>query len=271
MRKLLFLSAVLLLATCFTGRALAQETHVAGLTGDAHRGKELFRRYCIGCHGVRGDGAGENAPWVDPKPRDFTGATFKCRSTPTGTLPTDEDLYNTIARGMHASGMPSWQPLTKQQRVDLVAYIKSFSQRFQEEKAGTPIAIPAETPATHQSVERGGELFQKMNCWSCHGVQGRGNGPSAISLTDSKGYPITPYDFTSASRFKCGKTSADLYRVLMTGLDGTPMPSFGDALKPDQVWDLVHYVQTFRLRKPPVILQPAGAVESGEGGNGNHK
>jgi mono/diheme cytochrome c family protein len=30
----------------------------------------------------------------------------------------------------------------------------------------------------------------------------------------------------------------------MTGLDGTPMPSFKDAVKPEQLWDLVHYLET---------------------------
>ena len=85
-----------------------------------------------------------------------------------------------------------------------------------------------------------------MNCWLCHGKEGRGNGPSASSLTDSKGYPITPFDFTSGTRFKCGESDQGIFRDLMTGLDGTPMPSFADALKPDQAWDIVHYIDALR-------------------------
>src|SRR5215471_10043274 len=76
-----------------------QEAKVGNLAGHAAEGKKLYRRYCVGCHGPLGDGNGENAQWIDPKPRDFTAATFKCRSTPTGTLPTDEDLYNSVSRG----------------------------------------------------------------------------------------------------------------------------------------------------------------------------
>ena len=256
LRPLLFVT-VLVVAQIACG----QEARVGNLTGDASHGKQLYRRYCAGCHGERGDGMGENAPWLDPKPRDFTTATYKCRSTPTGTLPTDQDLYNTLRRGVHATGMPSWIGLTRQERVDLLAYVKSFSPRFKEEKPGTPVTIPPETPNTTQSVERGNELFQKMNCWSCHGKQGRGNGPSAIGLTDSKGNPITPYDFSGASKFKCGETDQDLFRVLMTGLDGTPMPSFSDALNADQLWDIVHYVQTLREEKPApkqMAKTPAG-------------
>jgi mono/diheme cytochrome c family protein len=261
-RKTALRLKLLLTVLSLTQMSFAQQARVGDLTGDAHRGKGLYRRYCIGCHGVRGDGMGDNAPWVDPKPRDFTSATFKCRSTPTGTLPTDTDLYNTIGRGLHATAMPSWNPLTRQQRVDLVAYIKSFSPRFQEEKPGTPVVILPEAPNSTESAERGADLYQKMNCWSCHGKQGHGNGPSAVGLTDTKGNPITPYDFTSTSQFKCGQTDQDLYRVLVTGLDGTPMPSYFEALQPDQIWDLVHYVQTFRGKKPgpaPGAGKPAGA------------
>ena len=257
--------ASILLTLAFALTAAGQEARIDGLAGDANHGKQLYRRYCVGCHGGRGDGLGDNAPWMDPKPRDFTSATFKCRSTPTGTLPTDGDLYNTIGRGVHASGMPSWIALTREDRADLVAYIKSFSPRFKEEKPGTSVPIPAETPDTAESVERGHALFEKMNCWSCHGKQGRGNGPSSIGLTDSKGFPITPFDFTGASKFKCGETNQELYRVLVTGLDGTPMPSFSDALDANQLWDIVHYVQTFRGKKAPQVQsagRPAGGAKN---------
>ena len=226
--------------------SFGQQSHIGKLTGNAKQGKELYRRYCIFCHGPYGDGTGENAPYLDPKPRDFTKATFKCRSTPSGSLPLDSDLYDTISRGVHGSGMPSWRPLTHQQRADLVAYVKSFSARFEEEKPATSLAIPPEPPNSADSAKRGAESFQSMNCWQCHGQEGRGNGPSAKTLTDSKGYPIAPFDLTSGLQLKCGDSPQAMFRDLMTGLDGTPMPSFADALKPEEAWDLVHYVETLR-------------------------
>jgi cytochrome c oxidase cbb3-type subunit 2 len=88
-----------------------------------------------------------------------------------------------------------------------------------------------------------------MNCWSCHGKDGRGYGPSAATLTDSKGYPIKPFDFTSGSRFKCGESDRDMFRDLVTGLDGTPMPSFGGAMNADQRWDVVHYIRSLSAHK----------------------
>jgi mono/diheme cytochrome c family protein len=214
-------------------------------TGSVADGQKSYKRFCIGCHGVDGDGTGENAQWIDPKPRDFTAAVFKCRSTPSGALPTDQDLYNAMTRGFVNTNMPSWLPLTEQTRVNLVAYIKTFSPRWAS-GAGKPIDIPAETPVTAESILRGRDLFQKLECWKCHGPAGHGDGPSASTLTDSKDNPIRPYNFAAGDRFKCGETNQDLYRDFMTGLDGTPMPSFSDNLKPDQAWDLVHFLRTLQ-------------------------
>jgi len=236
--------AVLFSADSRTG--FAQDSHVGDLTGTAASGKQLYRRYCIGCHGPQGDGNGENAQWIDPKPRDFTAATFKCRSTPTGTLPTDEDLDHAITRGFVTTNMPSWNPLTPQQRADLVAYIKGFSPRWTAEKPSAPINIPPETAVTLPSILHGRELFQKMECWKCHGPAGHGDGPSASTLTDSKDNPIRPYNFSTGSRFKCGETNRDLYRIFMTGVDGTPMPSFADVIQPNDAWDLVHFLRTLQ-------------------------
>ena len=231
--------------------APAQVTHLANLTGRAAAGKPLYVRYCAGCHGDDGDAQGENAQWIDPRPRDFTLAVFKCRSTPTGTLPTDDDLFNTVTRGFVTTNMPPWRPLTPQNRVDLVAYIKTFSPRWKTQRPGTPITVPAEPAATIQSILHGRELFQKMECWKCHGSAGRGDGPSASTLTDNKDNPIRPYNFETGSRFMCGVTNQDLYRIFMTGLDGSPMPSFADQLHPAEAWDLVHFLRTLQPLDTP--------------------
>ena len=136
-------------------------SHVGGLTGHAKDAAPDYRRYCVGCHGDLGDGNGENAIWMDPplypKPRDFQLGIFKCRSTPSGTLPLDSDLFDSIGRGFDRSAMPIWNTFTKQERADLVAWIKHFSPRWQNEKPGTPIQIPPEpevTPRAHQGRTR---------------------------------------------------------------------------------------------------------------------
>ena len=226
------------------------ESHIGNLTGHSEVGANLYYRYCWGCHGARGNGDGENAPYVTPQPRNFVSAIFKCRSTPTGTLPLDSDLYSSLVRGFNFTNMPSWASLTSQNRADLVAFIKTFSARWVTDKPGVPINIPEEPKLTLESIKHGGELFQKLECWKCHGQEGRGDGPSASTLTDSNDQPIRPYNFTSDNRSKCGRTNQDLYRIFMTGLDGTPMPSFADVVKPDEAWDLVHYLRTLQYNNP---------------------
>ena len=270
-----------LLCAAGANSARAQTSHIGNLTGHAAPGSKLYQRYCVGCHGADGDGAGENAPWIDPKPRDFTLAVFKCRSTPTGTLPTDEDVFNAMTRGFVTTNMPQWLPLTRQNRADLVAYIKSFSPKWKTLKPGTPITIPAEPRLTIESILHGRQLYQKMECWKCHGPKGHADGPSAATLTDNKDLPIRPYDFESGSRFMCGVTNQDLYKIFMTGLDGTPMPSFADNLEPAGAWDLVHFLRTLQPFDTPEAalwkawlashageLKPIGPGGGGGGGGG---
>lgn len=235
------------------------ESHVGNITGHVNGlSKYDYRRYCTVCHGDLGNGDGESAKWMDPplypKPRDFQLGVFKCRSTPTGTLPVDQDLFDTIARGMDRSNMPQWSQFTKEQRADLVAFVKHFSPRFATEKPGTPITIPPEPEVTPERIQAGRDVFARVQCWKCHGVQGRGDGPSAATLTDDLGRPIAPFNFTEGARPKCGDTDRDIYRIFMTGLDGTPMPSFADNIKPDEAWDLVFYLRTF-------MKQPSKAKE----------
>jgi len=246
-------------------RNAPMESHIGKYTGHSGAGRQLYYRYCWGCHGYRGDGNGENAPYLNILPRNFVAATFKCRSTPTGTLPLDQDLYNSLERGLNNSNMPSWITLTGQNRADLIAFIKTFSPRWQTEKAGDPINVPAEPALTLASIKHGQELFQKLECWKCHGQEGRGDGPAASTLTDSNDQPIRPYNFAAGSRFKCGVTNRDLYKIFLTGVDGTPMPSFGDVVKPEEAWDLVHYLRTLQVNKktPELALwtsTPEGAA-----------
>jgi cytochrome c oxidase cbb3-type subunit 2 len=232
---------------------LNAEAHVGNLTGHAKAGAADYRRYCVGCHGDLGDGNGENAAWFDTplyqKPRNFQLGIFKCRSTPSGTLPTDQDLYDSITRGFDRSNMPQWNTLSKQERADLVAWVKHYSPRWAGEKPGDPIPIPPEPEVTADRIKAGRDVFARVQCWKCHGVAGQANGPSASTLADDLGRPIAPFNFTEGARPKCGDTDKDIYRIFMTGVDGTPMPSFADTIKPDEAWDLVFYLRTFMQGK----------------------
>jgi hypothetical protein len=63
-------------------------------------GRTIYFRRCSFCHGLLGDGEGPAAKYLDPRPRDFTLGTFKFRTTKSGELPTNEDLFRTVSRGL---------------------------------------------------------------------------------------------------------------------------------------------------------------------------
>jgi cytochrome c oxidase cbb3-type subunit 2 len=212
--------------------------------GDVHRGKVVYEPYCALCHGEEGDGKGHYSEDTIPVPRDFRLGTFEWRSTPSGSLPTDADLEKVLVNGLFGTSMPSFSTsLSHRQRLDVIAYVKTFSPRFATEKPEAPITIPSEPPYTAESVARGGAVYQKFHCAQCHGDGGHGDGPSADELKDDWGNGIVPYDFTKG-HVKCGSNGSDIYRVFITGLNGTPMPSFADSMSPAEAWDLVHFIQS---------------------------
>ena len=76
----------------------------------------------------------------------------------------------------------------------------------------------------------------------CHGTWGRGDGPSSHNMVDDWGYPILVADLTQAKLLRGGHSDRELYRALSTGIGGTPMPGYGDALRPAEIWDIVNYL-----------------------------
>ena len=221
-------------------------------------GEWVYRGLCIGCHGIEGDGNG--AVWeladvyapehkLPRKPRDFTEAVFKLRSTPSGSFPTDVDLFKSISRGLVAEhDMPAFKFLPERDRWAVIAYIKTLSQRWEEEEEWQedPITIaepPLPDPAT---LLAGKDVYARMQCAECHGPVGKGDGPSAPGLEDDSGLPIVPRDFTDAAQFVGDSSPKGVYQTFTTGLDGTPMPSFADFLDEDQRWQLVWYVTSLR-------------------------
>jgi mono/diheme cytochrome c family protein len=125
----------------------------------------------------------------------------------------------------------------------VIAYIQTFSPRWTSDQPAMPLQIAPEPAHTQDSVVKGRAVYEKQNCAQCHGDRGTGDGPAAKTLTDDWGNPIVPFDLTKG-HMKGGTTGADLYRVFMTGLNGTPMPSFVESIAPDEAWDLVHYIQS---------------------------
>lgn len=211
-------------------------------------GKEVFSKQCAPCHGVNGDGQGPAAYLLFPKPRNFTKGQFRLIST-WDAAPTDEDLFKTLSRGMPGSAMPSWAHLTEETRWGLVHYIKTFIKNpvqirpdHQPQNAGESgaghIAASPEIPYTPEAKARAQQLF-KEGCAPCHGATGKGDGKQ--EQIDSDGLPTRPRDLT-AGIYKGSSEPGEVYKRILAGLPGTPMPS-SPYLYGDDAWRLAHFVR----------------------------
>jgi mono/diheme cytochrome c family protein len=258
-------------------------------------GSKLYRRHCLHCHGLTGDGRGPTAPWVNPHPRDYRRGIFKFGSTsqPYGEVrkPRRADLVRTLQEGIDGTSMPSFRLLPDDEIQALVSYVMHLSIRGQAEfntmrdelttgidegetiqstlaKHTKTIArywweasfakdgdkpkygiepgayqTPSGKDGWDRSVRNGYRLFvtsgpSSASCISCHKDFGRS---SPLSY-DEWGTIIRPADLTLGV-YRGGRRPIDLYYRIHSGINGSGMTAFRDALKPEEIWDLVNFLQ----------------------------
>ncbi|MFC1584085.1 cytochrome c [Fibrobacterota bacterium] len=223
----------------------AEAAKTSGQGAELIRGKRVYNDACAGCHGRAGDGNGVAGQYLNPRPRDFTKGVYKFRSTPSGELPTDEDLYLAIAEGIQETTMPAYNELLSEQELrDVLAYTKAFCGDFQEYGAGEPIDIPQELPADENILKEGKYIYMILGCWTCHGTRGKGDGPSAPTLKDDDGFSIEAFDFTRGV-YRGGADNKSIYKTMNTGMDGTPMAAYADLFLYGNNVDLEQYFNDF--------------------------
>ena len=250
-----FYGVILAIAVFLAGGEFShasEEMPPPGVTPELlEQGKKLYTEDCAVCHGTEGKGDGTGAYLLFPKPRNFTDGIFKVRSTPTGELPRDVDLYRTISEGMPGSAMSSFVSRTEAERWALTYYVLEMADIREEPER--VIQVPPEPPATPEALAEGKALYTTFKCWECHGDEGRGDGPSAATSRDDWGYPNPPNDFTRGI-YKGGGENEDIYLRFTTGMDGATMPSYEDSASEEQRWALVHYLKSLAGQK--VAAQP---------------
>jgi mono/diheme cytochrome c family protein len=232
-------------------------------TATLKRGREQYSLYCAGCHGEAGDGEGPAARFLSPKPRDFRKGRVKFAAVPANTLPRDEDLVNTMNHGLHGTSMPAWNLVSGEDKLAIVAYVKTFSDVWQKETPGAPVPIKPDPwrKKPEKGIAEGERVYHGIAaCSSCHpsyatkGAIAEHMKAYDIPLTGFRedmygsvvkdsdwGAPIKPPDFL-IDRTKIASTREELVRVIAAGVGGTAMPSWGDTLTDKQLWGLAYYV-----------------------------
>lgn len=227
------------------------------------KGKQVYLEKCAFCHGEKGKGDGPSADYSMPQPRNLTKGHIKLRSTSFGKIPTDEDLFNAITKGMRGTTMPGWKHLPENDRKSLVIFIKSLSKKFKKfKKRGKSHKIvkvgkpPALSP---KSLAQGKELFL-ANCSGCHGVEGRGDGVTTQRIIDYSSNAIWPRNLTQPWTFRRGSSREEIFKTLRTGLSTTAMPKFSPRVFSDaQIWDMAYYVSTLAPLTQPKTQSPLHA------------
>jgi cytochrome c oxidase cbb3-type subunit I/II len=183
--------------------SFAQSSDAVRLT----HGRDIYAHNCSGCHGVNADGQGLAAPALRPRVIDLHLEHFS-----------DAHLATVLWDGVSGSAMPAWRQLDKADLEDVTSYVQSI------QASATSQSITASDLA---SAER----IYSANCVSCHGAEGRGDGPAAGALKPS------PVNFHVRQ-----PSQPRAWTVLNDGISGSAMPAWKNTLTPDQIRLLIPYV-----------------------------
>jgi len=206
-------------------------------------GERIYATNCAVCHGQNGDGRGMAAHMLVAQPRDFRPGSFKFRSTPSGALPTDDDLLKIVTEGIRWTAMVGRGDLSASERQAVVQYVKTFSPRFANDRLPPLITVALEPLPSPDLIAQGRQLYGDADCAKCHGERGDGRGIDKAELVDEAGWPLPASDLTWRP-LKRGSLPRETYLTVATGLNGTSMPAFAAALDGQQIWSLVYYLES---------------------------
>jgi len=241
----------------FLPGALAQE--------DTTDGAALYEKLCASCHGKTGDGRGRASRYVFPKPRDLRHDPFRLVST-LSRNPSRNDIYRVLEKGIPGSSMQSWETLgdkklellvqrVMQLRTDgaverIVKELQEEGEISEEEsnrvideyvnrvtRAGESWDGVGSVTLSDDLIDRGGQVYIRQQCNSCHGLDGRGS--PGMDLVDLRGDATWATDLVRG-RLHGGSGASDVARRIFLGMPGSAMPSSG-TLGGDELASLVAY------------------------------
>ena len=182
---------------------------------DPTAGAAIFPEKCAPCHGTTGMGNGPQAAQL-PNPTAALGSLELARKV------RPADWYNVVTNGRVDRFMMPFRSLTDRQRWDVVAY-----------------ALTLSTPA---SVLQQGQAIFEAKCVSCHGAQGRGDGPTAVNL----GAKVP--DWRDPARL-AQRSATDLFTTISKGA-GNAMPAYANQYSEDERWALAAYTRSLSFAAP---------------------
>jgi mono/diheme cytochrome c family protein len=103
------------------------------------------------------------------------------------------------------------------------------------------------TACGDRAAERGRQLYALHGCAACHGLEGRGDGPSAKRLD------VPPSDLADARTYKRGSSPSDIAASIRKGTGA--MPAFRDLTDPE-AGDIAAWIASLQQDSRPPGGQP---------------
>ena len=164
-------------------------------------GAAIYNNECAPCHGKAGLGDGPQAAQLSVPVATLGLSDF-------ARLYTQAEWFDVVTHGDPDRFMPAFSDLTDRQRWDVVAYAMNLS-------------------VSDELVAQGEAIYQE-SCVSCHGVTGKGDGPSVAGLT------VIPQDLTDQS-LMAKNSAVSLYHAIAAGIS-PDMPAYADLFTEEEHW-----------------------------------
>jgi mono/diheme cytochrome c family protein len=234
------------------------------------RGARAYMTACRPCHGHLGDGKGPLAVGMFPPPRDLRLGVVSFSSAPAGSVWRDEDVVRIVRGGLAGTGMRAWTDVSEEDLAAIVQFVKTLSPRFRSEVPADAVAVSPDPWAARPAgragaVARGRAVYHGVaRCQACHPAYATPEEIQAWAreagvVAEPRPDPARPLRVASdfgrlleATDFRVGPLRAvrpghragDLYRSIAAGLGGTAMPTWKGILPEEDLWALVHYVDS---------------------------
>jgi len=200
--------AVVFLTLLFSGTSFAVD-----------KGKSLYMKHCIACHGAYGQG-GVGVP--------LALKSFQSHAS-------DQFIKNSIRLGRKGRVMPAFNQLNENQLSALVTYIRSFTDVVSPKHSNVVIA---------GNEKHGGQLFIQ-HCAACHGAKGQGGKGTGVTFSRPRDFQIIAPALNNIG-FLTSASDSMIQKTLQEGRNGTPMKSFlKQGLSHQDIDDIVVFVRSF--------------------------